>query len=169
MLWNQMSLYLMIPTNHLDLESISSLNDGLKTLKNQSSLPVMTMSSFKLWQTISLFCLRMNVIDGIDETYDEFLGKCRSIAQKSKTFERLNKIFKTQLLTNWVFYLRGNMKLVFKTYRTYFISFIIPVAIMSGVYLSQGSTNSDTSPIIRDGFHQYVIFDGFTKHFTWKW
>ncbi|PLA59811.1 copper ABC transporter permease [Streptococcus mitis] len=52
------------------------------------------------------------------------------------------------------------MKLFFKTYWTYFISFIIPVVIMTGVYLSQGIYwNSDTSPLLGDGFHQYVIFD----------
>ena len=52
------------------------------------------------------------------------------------------------------------MKSFFKTYWTYFISFIIPVVIMSGVYLSQGIYwNSDTSPLLGDGFHQYVIFD----------
>ncbi|ORO95931.1 YfhO family protein [Streptococcus mitis] len=52
------------------------------------------------------------------------------------------------------------MKLFFKTYWTYFISFIIPVIIMIGVYLSQGIYwNSDTSPLLGDGFHQYVIFD----------
>ena len=52
------------------------------------------------------------------------------------------------------------MKSFFKTYWTYFISFIIPVVIMSEVYLSQGIYwNSDTSPLLGDGFHQYVIFD----------
>ena len=52
------------------------------------------------------------------------------------------------------------MKSFLKTYRTYFISFIIPVVIISGVYLSQGIYwNSDTSPLLGDGFHQYVIFD----------
>ena len=52
------------------------------------------------------------------------------------------------------------MKLFFKTYWTYFISFIIPVIIMTGVYLSQGIYwNSDNSPLLGDGFHQYVIFD----------
>ena len=52
------------------------------------------------------------------------------------------------------------MKLFFKTYWTYFISFIIPIIIMIGVYLSQGIYwNSDTSPLLGDGFHQYVIFD----------
>ena len=52
------------------------------------------------------------------------------------------------------------MKLFFKTYWTYFVSFIIPVIIMIGVYLSQGIYwDSDTSPLLGDGFHQYVIFD----------
>ena len=52
------------------------------------------------------------------------------------------------------------MKLFFKTYWTYFVSFIIPIIIMTGVYLSQGIYwNSDKSPLLGDGFHQYVIFD----------
>ena len=52
------------------------------------------------------------------------------------------------------------MKLFFKTYWTYFVSFIIPIIIVIGVYLSQGIYwNSDTSPLLGDGFHQYVIFD----------
>lgn len=52
------------------------------------------------------------------------------------------------------------MKSFFKTYWTYFVSFIIPIIIMIGVYLSQGIYwNSDNSPLLGDGFHQYVIFD----------
>ena len=52
------------------------------------------------------------------------------------------------------------MKLFFKTYWTYFVSLIIPIIIMIGVYLPQGIYwNSDTSPLLGDGFHQYVIFD----------
>ena len=52
------------------------------------------------------------------------------------------------------------MKLFFKTYWAYFVSFIIPIIIMIGVYLSQGIYwNSDNSPLLGDGFHQYVIFD----------
>lgn len=52
------------------------------------------------------------------------------------------------------------MKLFFKTYWAYFVSFIIPIVIMIGVYLSQGIYwNSDNSPLLGDGFHQYVIFD----------
>lgn len=57
------------------------------------------------------------------------------------------------------------MKLFFKTYWTYFVSFIIPVIIMIGVYLSQGIYwNSDTSPLLGDGFHQYVIFDVYLRN-----
>lgn len=52
------------------------------------------------------------------------------------------------------------MKLFFKTYWTYFVSFIIPIIIMIGVYLSQGIYwNSDNSSLLGDGFHQYIIFD----------
>ena len=52
------------------------------------------------------------------------------------------------------------MKSFFKTYWTYFVSFIIPLVIMTGVYLTQGIYwNSDESPLLGDGFHQYVIFD----------
>ena len=52
------------------------------------------------------------------------------------------------------------MKTFFRNYWTYFISFIIPLVIMFGVYLSQCiHWNSDTSPLLGDGFHQYVIFD----------
>lgn len=40
------------------------------------------------------------------------------------------------------------MKLFFKTYWIYFVSFIIPIIIMIGVYLSQGIYwNSDNSPV----------------------
>ena len=57
------------------------------------------------------------------------------------------------------------MKTFFRNYWTYFISFIIPLVIMSGVYLSQGIYwNSDTSPLLGDGFHQYVIFDLNLRH-----
>ena len=52
------------------------------------------------------------------------------------------------------------MKLFLKHIGPIFVSFIIPVIIMIGVYLSQGIYwNSDTSPLLGDGFHQYVIFD----------
>lgn len=52
------------------------------------------------------------------------------------------------------------MKSFFKKYWTYFLSFFIPIIIVVGVYLSQGIYwNSDISPLLGDGFHQYVIFD----------
>ena len=39
-------------------------------------------------------------------------------------------------------------------------SFLIPAIIMFFIYLSQGIYwNSDTSPLLGDGYHQYVIFD----------
>ena len=57
------------------------------------------------------------------------------------------------------------MKTFFRNYWTYIFSFIIPLVIMSGVYLSQGIYwNSDTSPLLGDGFHQYVIFDLNLRH-----
>ena len=41
------------------------------------------------------------------------------------------------------------MKSFFKTYWTYFVSFIIPLVIMTGVYLTQGIYwNSDASPLL---------------------
>lgn len=47
-----------------------------------------------------------------------------------------------------------------KKYWVYFVAFLIPFLIMVIVYLSQGIYwNSDTSPLLGDGFHQYVIFD----------
>ena len=52
------------------------------------------------------------------------------------------------------------MKSFFKTYWTYFVSFIIPVVIMTGVYLTQGiHWNSDTSPLIRRRFPSIRYFD----------
>ena len=57
------------------------------------------------------------------------------------------------------------MKTFFRNYWTYLISFIIPLVIIFGVYLSQGIYwNSDTSPLLGDGFHQYVIFDLNLRH-----
>ena len=39
-------------------------------------------------------------------------------------------------------------------------SFLIPAIMMFFIYLSQGIYwNSDTSPLLGDGYHQYVIFD----------
>lgn len=52
------------------------------------------------------------------------------------------------------------MKTFFIKYWTFFISFFIPTFMMMGVYLSHGIYwNSPISPLLGDGFHQYVIFD----------
>ena len=61
------------PTNHLDLESISSLNDGLKNF--QGSI-IFASHDHEFIQTLAnhIIVLSKNgVIDRIDETYDEFL------------------------------------------------------------------------------------------------
>ena len=42
----------------------------------------------------------------------------------------------------------------------YFTAFLLPFTILFFVYLSQGIYwGSETSPLLGDGFHQYVIFD----------
>lgn len=52
------------------------------------------------------------------------------------------------------------MKTFFIKYWTFFISFFVPIFMMMGVYLSHGIYwNSPISPLLGDGFHQYVIFD----------
>ena len=61
------------PTNHLDLESISSLNDGLKNFKGSI---IFASHDHEFIQTLAnhIIVLSKNgVIDRIDETYDEFL------------------------------------------------------------------------------------------------
>lgn len=61
------------PTNHLDLESISSLNDGLKNFKESI---IFASHDHEFIQTLAnhIVVLSKNgVIDRIDETYDEFL------------------------------------------------------------------------------------------------
>ena len=61
------------PTNHLDLESISSLNDGLKNFKESI---IFASHDHEFIQTLAnhIMVLSKNgVIDRIDETYDEFL------------------------------------------------------------------------------------------------
>ena len=60
-------------TNHLDLESISSLNDGLKNFKESI---IFASHDHEFIQTLAnhIIVLSKNgVIDRIDETYDEFL------------------------------------------------------------------------------------------------
>ncbi|VQP54274.1 ABC transporter ATPase [Streptococcus pneumoniae] len=61
------------PTNHLDLESISSFNDGLKNFKESI---IFASHDHEFIQTLAnhIIVLSKNgVIDRIDETYDEFL------------------------------------------------------------------------------------------------
>ena len=61
------------PTNHLDLESISSLNDGLKNFKGSI---IFASHDHEFIQTLAnhIIVLSKNgVIDRIDQTYDEFL------------------------------------------------------------------------------------------------
>ncbi|HEM5943089.1 TPA: ATP-binding cassette domain-containing protein [Streptococcus suis] len=61
------------PTNHLDLESISSLNDGLKAFKESI---IFASHDHEFIQTLAnhiIVISKNGVIDRIDETYDEFL------------------------------------------------------------------------------------------------
>ncbi|MGT2729116.1 ATP-binding cassette domain-containing protein [Streptococcus phocae subsp. salmonis] len=61
------------PTNHLDLESISSLNDGIKDFKESV---IFASHDHEFIQTIAnhiVVISKNGVIDRIDETYDEFL------------------------------------------------------------------------------------------------
>ncbi|HGP9520961.1 TPA: ATP-binding cassette domain-containing protein [Streptococcus pneumoniae] len=61
------------PTNHLDLESISSLNDGLKNFKESI---IFASHDHEFIQTLANYIIVLSkngVIDRIDETYDEFL------------------------------------------------------------------------------------------------
>ena len=70
---NANCLILDTPTNHLDLESISSLNDGLKNFKESI---IFASHDHEFIQTLAnhIIVLSKNgVIDRIDETYDEFL------------------------------------------------------------------------------------------------
>lgn len=71
------------PTNHLDLESISSLNDGLKNFKESI---IFASHDHEFIQTLAnhIIVLSKNgVIDRIDETYDEFLEN-QEVQQKVK-------------------------------------------------------------------------------------
>lgn len=52
------------------------------------------------------------------------------------------------------------MKSYFKKNWAYWLAFFLPALIMTIVYLAHGIYwGSDTSPLLGDGFHQYVIFD----------
>ncbi|MEX2804663.1 ABC-F family ATP-binding cassette domain-containing protein [Streptococcus sp. H31] len=61
------------PTNHLDLESISSLNDGLKDFKESI---IFTSHDHEFIQTLAnhiVVISKNGSIDRVDESYDEFL------------------------------------------------------------------------------------------------
>ena len=71
--WNLTSFFLDDPTNHLDLESISSLNDGVRDFKESV---IFASHDHEFIQTIAnhiVVVSKNGVIDRIDETYDEFL------------------------------------------------------------------------------------------------
>ncbi|WEB04544.1 ABC-F family ATP-binding cassette domain-containing protein [Streptococcus anginosus] len=75
------------PTNHLDLESISSLNDGLKNFKE---FIIFASHDHEFIQTLAnhIIVLSKNgVIDRIDETYDEFL-------ENQEVQEKVNSLWK---------------------------------------------------------------------------
>ena len=61
------------PTNHLDLESISSLNDGLKNFKGSIIFASHDHESIQTLANHIIVLSKNGVIDRIDETYDEFL------------------------------------------------------------------------------------------------
>ena len=61
------------PTNHLDLESISSLNDGLKNFKGSIIFPSHDHEFIQTLANHIIVLSKNGVIDRIDETYDEFL------------------------------------------------------------------------------------------------
>ena len=57
------------PTNHLDLESISSLNDGVRDFKESVlTLPVMTKEVIQTIANHIVVVSKNGVIDRIDET-----------------------------------------------------------------------------------------------------
>ncbi|CEV65943.1 TPA: ATP-binding cassette domain-containing protein [Streptococcus pneumoniae] len=75
------------PTNHLDLESISSLNDGLKNFKESI---IFASHDHEFIQTLAnhIIVLSKNgVIDRIDETYDEFLENAEVQAKVKKLWK----------------------------------------------------------------------------------
>ena len=75
------------PTNHLDLESISSLNEGLTNYKGSL---LFASHDHEFIQTIAnhIIVLSKNgVIDRIDETYDEFLDNAEVQAKVKALWE----------------------------------------------------------------------------------
>lgn len=76
------------PTNHLDLESISSLNDGLKNFKESI---LFASHDHEFIQTLAnhiIVISKNGVIDRIDETYDDFLANKEVQKQVQKLWNR---------------------------------------------------------------------------------
>ena len=87
------------PTNHLDLESISSLNDGLKNFKESI---IFTSHDHEFIQTLAnhiIVLSKKGVIDRIDETYDEFL-EMQKYKQKLKNFGKTRRLQNSVGVTN---------------------------------------------------------------------
>ncbi|KXT74273.1 ABC transporter, permease protein [Streptococcus sp. DD10] len=56
--------------------------------------------------------------------------------------------------------MKKTLKFYFKKHWTYWLAFSLPFFILFFVYLANGIYwGSETSPLLGDGFHQYVIFD----------
>jgi ATPase subunit of ABC transporter with duplicated ATPase domains len=71
------------PTNHLDLESISALNDGVNNFKGSV---LFASHDHEFINTIANHIIaigRNGVIDRIGETYDEFLDN-KDVQEKAK-------------------------------------------------------------------------------------
>lgn len=76
------------PTNHLDLESISSLNDGLKNFKESI---LFASHDHEFVQTLAnhiIVISKNGVIDRIDETYDDFLANKEVQKQVQKLWNK---------------------------------------------------------------------------------
>ncbi|WEV45211.1 ATP-binding cassette domain-containing protein [Streptococcaceae bacterium ESL0687] len=71
------------PTNHLDLESISALNDGLKAFKGSILFASHDHEFINTLANHIVVLSKNGVIDRIDETYDEFLDN-KEVQEKVK-------------------------------------------------------------------------------------
>ena len=86
------------PTNHLDLESISSLNDGLKNFKESI---IFASHDHEFIQTLAnhIIVLSKNgVIDRIDETYESFIENEESSSKSERTLESIIKIKSPEIM-----------------------------------------------------------------------
>ena len=100
------------PTNHLDLESISSLNDGLKNFKESI---IFASHDHEFIQTLAnhIIVLSKNgVIDRIDETYDEFLENAEVQAKVKRTLERLGRTLKNSVWSPTEFLVDSSVNLI---------------------------------------------------------